>query len=33
MTADERARALLALKAGLRDGVDAVTFHGLGCDS
>lgn len=33
MTADERTRALRALKTGLRDGIDALTFQGLGCDS
>ena len=33
MTADERERALRALKTALRDGLDAVTFQGLGCDS
>src|SRR6185503_738677 len=33
MTADERTRALRALKTGSRDGLDAVTFQGLGCDS
>jgi membrane associated rhomboid family serine protease len=33
MTADERTRALGALKTGLRDGMDAITFQGLACDS
>lgn len=33
MTADERARALRALKVGLRELMDAITFQGLGCDS
>jgi membrane associated rhomboid family serine protease len=33
MTEDERTRVLQALKIRLRDGLDAVTFQGLGCDS
>src|SRR5206468_12803200 len=33
MTAEERERALRALKLALRDGLDAVAFQGLGCDS